>query len=351
MRHGWLIGRVPARHRYFLPFALLATLPQLRPAPRSADAPATEQTLHASLEHVARIQSLIPHAPPLPTLSPQVVLRVIAISWVPYVLCMHFVGTRVLLAILGTLVITWRAPWARTLRSVFAASAFTRHGLARVWSVLSGEPMPDVSQQPLAPILDTLSAQEKGPSVRFLFTVYENQRWWVGLDWTAALVPSERPSWCAGNQQPVAPPTVFALPPATTVYASDGKSGRVKRTARWSWEEGEWKVVVRRDVNGTPEVRRIEKQPLFVQEDAQAGSKLAKKLKDAVSSPSTSQDLSSIPSFDSKEAVDSHARAEPEEHLTDPDGWTYFDNKWESASNKGGIGKVRNAPAFWKHDG
>ena len=29
---------------------------------------------------------------------------------------------------------------------------------------------------------------------RFAFTVYENKRWWVGLDWTAALFHGERPS-------------------------------------------------------------------------------------------------------------------------------------------------------------
>ncbi|KZV80509.1 hypothetical protein EXIGLDRAFT_732733 [Exidia glandulosa HHB12029] len=325
--------------RYFLPFALLATLPQLQRAQRQdAPAPATEQTLHDTLEHVARIQALVPHPPPPPTLQPHIVLRVIAISWIPYMLAMHFVGTRVLLAILGTLVITWRAPWARSLRSIFAASAYTRHAVARCWSVLSGEPMPQ-------PMLESLSLstraedEEQGPRVRFLFTVYENQRWWVGLDWTAALVPSERPSWCSSNQQPVAPPSVFVLPPMTTVYADDGKGGRVKRTARWTWEEGEWKVVVRREVNGAPEVRRVEKQPLFVQEDAQAGSKLAKKLKDAMASPSTSQDLSALGSSDAKEGAESHARVEHEEFLTDADGWTYFDNKWESPSNKGAIGK------------
>ena len=31
---------------------------------------------------------------------------------------------------------------------------------------------------------------------------------------------------------------------------------------------------------------------------------------------------------------------EDEEPLTDPDGWVYADNKWEGASNKGGMGKV-----------
>lgn len=321
--------------RYLLPFALLATLPQLKRAEPEPQ-PATEETLHETLEHVARIQTLVPRWPALPTYAPPLVLRVIATAWVPYVLFMHFVRIRALLALFGTVLITWRAPWARALRAIFLASAFWRHFSARVWAILSGTPLAQPSRPQPQPGADALSVQEDGPSVRFLFTIYENQRWWVGLDWTAALVPSERPSWCAANQQPVAPPSVFALPPTTTVYAPDGKGGRVKRTARWAWEEGEWKVVVRREVNGAPEVKRIEKQPLFVQEDTQSGSKLAMKLKNAVSS--SSQDFGSSLPVDHKDG-DAHAPAEREEYLTDPDGWTFFDNKWESASNKGGIGK------------
>ena len=37
---------------------------------------------------------------------------------------------------------------------------------------------------------------------------------------------------------------------------------------------------------------------------------------------------------------------EVEEPLTDPDGWVYADNKWEGASSKGGMGKVRRSLAL-----
>lgn len=29
----------------------------------------------------------------------------------------------------------------------------------------------------------------------FKFVLYENQRWWLGLDWTTNLFPNERPAW------------------------------------------------------------------------------------------------------------------------------------------------------------
>lgn len=35
----------------------------------------------------------------------------------------------------------------------------------------------------------------EGEDVQLQFTVFENQRWWVGLDWTHALLPGERASW------------------------------------------------------------------------------------------------------------------------------------------------------------
>lgn len=38
---------------------------------------------------------------------------------------------------------------------------------------------------------------DEGDDVELLFTCMENQRWWVGLDWTHALLPGERASWYA----------------------------------------------------------------------------------------------------------------------------------------------------------
>jgi len=31
--------------------------------------------------------------------------------------------------------------------------------------------------------------------VQFRFEVMENQRWWLALDWTTTLAPSDRPVW------------------------------------------------------------------------------------------------------------------------------------------------------------
>ena len=56
-----------------------------------------------------------------------------------------------------------------------------------------------------AAALEDEQAIEEGEDVQVQFTVFENQRWWVGLDWTHALLPGERASWCVPFSCPPAP--------------------------------------------------------------------------------------------------------------------------------------------------
>lgn len=42
---------------------------------------------------------------------------------------------------------------------------------------------------------DAVAEEAAGDDVEVQFTIFENQRWWVGLDWTQALLPGERASW------------------------------------------------------------------------------------------------------------------------------------------------------------
>ena len=195
---------------------------------------------------------------------------------------------RVLVGLAGTIVLTYRAPFARLLRAALWRSAFVRWALYRSWAGLSGIPMLSPIPGPTVGTAAVVAAK-----LRFAFTVYENQRWWVGLDWTAALLPGERPSWCSASQAPLSPPAAFVLPAPTTVFLPiDGvPDAREKRTATWAWAEPEWQVIARRDGEPSTEVEGVENL-----------------------------------------------------EGTDADGWVYGDNKWESHSGKGGIGKVR-APA------
>lgn len=176
----------------------------------------------------------------------------------------------------------------------------------------------------------------------------------MGLDWTAALLPGERPSWCSGTQEPLSPPSAFALPPPVSTITGDGKGGLVRRAAAWRWEEGEWKVVVKPENAG---VKRVEKVPPALKDDAASASpstsKLGKakmkatemgnKLRNNEGSTGDVENASDIMASPTSPGNDSwHDESEDDdgEPNTDVDGWVYGDNKWRASSHSNGIGKV-----------
>ncbi|KAG5220476.1 peroxisomal membrane protein [Salix suchowensis] len=112
-----------------------------------------------------------------------------------------------------------------------------------------------------------------------------NQRWWMGLDWTAALLPSERPSWSTTSLLPIAPPASFSLPEDTISVielpknggkgsGTKGKKRVLKRTAKWRWDEAEWKVLVRRE-DKDDKVERVECPLPVVKEEMEQQSQIA----------------------------------------------------------------------------
>jgi len=324
--------------RYFLPIAILFVLVVIKwtSHPRTAPPPITEHNLQATISDLTTIHSLIPAIPPLEIATATVLARVSAILYLPYLLLTYFVSLRVLVGLFGTLLLSWRASWARTIRYRLWRSAWVRWSVYYAWSVLVGQPLPPMtlSLQP------TSSSAQPVNSTRFLFTIHENQRWWVGLDWTAVLLPAERPSWCSASQHPVSPPNAFALPDNTTVFVEDGRGGRVKRTATWRWEESEWKVLLRKDGGGTS---RIEKQlpSATTKEDSPSRiRKMTGKIKEI-----TSEGSSGSTSIDGKQGLkvetemDDSEEPTTEEPSTDADGWVYCGNKWEAPSSKGAMNK------------
>ncbi|KAI9068315.1 hypothetical protein FKP32DRAFT_1587718 [Trametes sanguinea] len=362
--------------RYLLPptiFLLLVVL-RARPAPAPSPQVVTEDTIQRAIADLTAIHALLPSSPSIssgaPVPPPLVLLRAFCILYIPYLLLTYVVRLRILLAICGTILFTWRARWAAAVRQGLWRSAHLRWATYRAWSVLTGQPLPpkhlspqSLSDATLASLSSSApssavmgSPPSPGSCIRFLFTIYENQRWWMGLDWTAALLPGERPSWCTASQQPVAPPSAFTLPAPTTVYtlAPDGKR-RLKRTARWTWEEPEWRVVVRRD--GAAAASRVERPLPSAKEESAAAASASRILKAAGKMRQPSVDAGRADGHkDSEKGGDkedggTHGLADAgtgasrldaddeEEPYTDPDGWVYADNKWEGASSKGGMGK------------
>ncbi|KAI0268737.1 integral peroxisomal membrane peroxin-domain-containing protein [Gloeopeniophorella convolvens] len=293
---GWWALVLSADHtfRYLLPVVIFSVVAfvRRRPAPTYVSQPISENAVQATLRDFSALVVLLPSTPSLPgslsvsSLPLPALVRASAIVSIPYIILTYIISVRVLIGLLGTVALTYRAPFARLLRAALWRSAFVRWAAYRAWAGLSGIPMP--TPIPAPPATSAAAAQAAtatvGPQLRFAFTVYENQRWWMALDWTAALLPGERPSWCSASQAPLPPPAAFALPaPTTALLPVDGAPDiREQRTATWAWADSEWRVAVRRDGEG--------------------------------------------------EGGDT-------DEETDADGWVYGDNKWEGHSGKGGIGK------------
>ncbi|KAG1799795.1 integral peroxisomal membrane peroxin-domain-containing protein [Suillus plorans] len=311
----------------------------------------TDSTLHALVSDLATIRALLPSSPlvesPLPPSF--VVLRVLAFSYLPYLILTSFVGLRICIALCGTLFMIHRAHWARHVRASITRSAHIRWTFYRLCAFVSGVPLPppaspsptevSIKIRPASVLAD--DAPKPSPPLRFLFTVYENQRWWMGLDWTAALLPNERPSWCSSSLVPLSPPSVFPLPASTTAYVAVGKNGRARRVARWTWEEPEWRVIIRKEGQGG--IWRVEKTPPK-DKDGPDESTAARMLRAARGRDNLN--TSSSGSAELPERIDEQHSSDPfldsaseDEAVTDPEGWLYGDNKWEGASSKGGMGK------------
>ncbi len=390
--------------------------------------PTTEDSLQAVITDLSVIQSLIPTLP-LPSKSNSDVasgtgigaeatriLRPLFILYTLYIIATLVVPINILAAIFGSLVITHRSRWFRALRATLWKSAYIRFAAYRFGAFITGTLIPS-SPSFVSATTPTRDAPNTKPtaSLRFLFTIQENQRWWMGLDWTAALLPSERPSWSTTSLLPISPPASFSLPEDTISVVelptnggkrreTKGKKRVLKRTAKWRWDEAEWKVLVRRE-DRDDKVERVECPLPTVKEEMEqqsqiatssslnsiantsnAGStttsRFASKLLESItssssagmnagssapsivslseietspSSPTKSQMPSSSSPAPSSQSAQSNAPetlpytsspvilpTSPQIPHTDPSGWIYTDNKWESppsSTHKGGLGK------------
>lgn len=177
---------------------------------------------------------------------------------------LRIITTRRVILILGTILLTWHARVIRVSRAILWRSATIR----RVLALVTGLQFEGLAKRPsISPVVATGSAAAssaasatgkstsspsaarnpreseltkalrrsrggRGTGVRFTFIIYENQRRWVALGWTASLFAYERPAWTDENNNAVPPRRDFELPDV-----EDGSN------MRWQWAEGSrWRV-------------------------------------------------------------------------------------------------------------
>ncbi|KAF2828844.1 Pex24p-domain-containing protein [Ophiobolus disseminans] len=148
---------------------------------------------------------------------------------------------RVVLAV-GTVMLSWHSRPARVTRTLLWRSRTTRRTCAFLTGLDFGEIIPADKKgaPPLPPrkkstqeVAASLAAKRRPEStgVRFTFSIYENQRRWLGIGWTSSMLAYERASWTDEHLNSVPPRDDFELP-----EVEGGQS-------RWRWVQGsEWKI-------------------------------------------------------------------------------------------------------------
>jgi len=185
----------------------------------------------------------------------QIALVYVAPIWVA--LCWFF-GASTLMAFVGVTWVVLRSPWGRV--SVFAIekSAIVRHIVATLLGYLLAIEMALRGQKRVRTVREIIrrARKERGKALEkasaeavpgqsselvFKFDIYENQRWWLGVDWTSNMMPGERTPWSDSNNDPIPSKTSFDLPEPTTTVSYQGDD-QVMTVKEWRWVEPDWWV-------------------------------------------------------------------------------------------------------------
>ena len=172
---------------------------------------------------------------------------------------LHIITTKRVILLTGTLFLTWHSRPARIFRNLLWRSLTVRKAASVITGLeFAGTKGNDSEQGPPLPprrksqhdTATSLVASTQGPSagVRFTFVVYENQRRWLGLGWTASMFAYERAAWTDEHLNPSPAKDQFQLP-----QVENGSSV-------WKWASGsEWKVEgSSKSGKGTPDKGRNE---------------------------------------------------------------------------------------------
>jgi len=164
-------------------------------------------------------------------------IRILAFTpiWIALTLPpLRIITTKRIILALGTLGLTWHSRPARVTRTILWRSRTVRN----ICSVLTGLNFvgPAQSEMGHSASFSNMNAPSKEivngkPGVRFTFTLYENQRRWVGIGWTASLLAYERQAWTDEHLNSTSDPEHFELPDTD------------HKMTKWKWVQGsEWSV-------------------------------------------------------------------------------------------------------------
>lgn len=145
------------------------------------------------------------------------IMRFLLTSYPFYLALTHFVPLHLIFLHAGSVVILWHAPFFTTLRTALWSSATIRWLVRVVVAILSGgeglrreislsrkgHGVPGLLHKTvIKPKKEDTALAPAASDIQLRFVVFENQRWWLGLEWTHALLPGERASWSVLRSAP-----------------------------------------------------------------------------------------------------------------------------------------------------
>ncbi|KAG0268761.1 peroxisome- protein [Actinomortierella ambigua] len=227
----------------------------------------------------------------------QWLLALAVVSYVPWLVLTYFVRLRWILAVAGSVVLCWRAPWFRIVTACaqkldmvvlpvlalipfapwqqlvvqqqrlrgeeyHASYAVMTRRTKKTFSVKDiiaravGQRKKKDGGNGSAPGLDSTDytpptvyktstgydIEEDHATMYYKFVLYENQRWWLGLEWTPMMLPNDRAPWTDDHLEPTPSKSAFQLPPPHIVHeAVAGQPDKVLRKSQeWRWLDTHW---------------------------------------------------------------------------------------------------------------
>ncbi|KAF1348206.1 integral peroxisomal membrane peroxin-domain-containing protein [Delphinella strobiligena] len=144
--------------------------------------------------------------------------------------------TKRIVLVFGTIILSWHSRPARISRTILWRSRTIRNMCKIVTGLQFGSPSAIPPRLPprLTPQQSAIALANRrngNEGIRFTFTLFENQRRWLGIGWTNSMLAYERATWTDEHLNQCPDPKHFPLP--------EVEGG----LARWRWAEGsEWRV-------------------------------------------------------------------------------------------------------------
>ncbi|KAI4724694.1 Pex24p-domain-containing protein [Aureobasidium sp. EXF-10728] len=175
---------------------------------------------------------------------------------------LRIITTKRIVLVAGTIFLSWHSRPARISRTILWRSKTVRE----ICTIITGLDLgvPSASAPPLPPRPGTKGAvnvnakpnTDSGEGIRFTFTLYENQRRWLGIGWTASMLAYERNSWTDEHLNPTADPVHFELP--------EVEGGM----AKWQWvDDSEWHVELPSSKKNKPKDAAIDDEDAWIYYD------------------------------------------------------------------------------------